>query len=331
MNPDEAIRFLDFVKARHAAYEARQAGRPQPWSSDPVVNSNKFTNVFRVLDYGSQFVFRFLEDDPEPRDLLMRLFLYRHTGRVETWEHLYRDFAGWPTVTDLDDVFESWKQYRGVGVVKVNSKPRIYAERGNKENRHAPGGYQSTEYEKRMFTGAYLVFPQSQERGTDKLWSIVDLTKRLFQNGTVAERFLMPGTQRDKFEVLRSNKGVADFMSMQILTDWGYLSPGPRDLEDGFVVPGPGALKGAKVIAPSWRAERVIEWGWSALRAEADCPSIYLGAEPWTKYRLPSYMDVQNCLCEFSKYVRFSEKPTKGPYVPAHPGPLPDPVLPQHW
>ena len=43
-------------------------------------------------------------------------------------------------------------------------------------------------------------------------------------------------------------------------------------------------------------------------------------------------MDVQNTLCEFSKYVRFQSKPipTKQ-YVPAHPGPQPPPVLPKHW
>ena len=65
------------------------------------------------------------------------------------------------------------------------------------------------------------------------------------------------------------------------------------------------------------------------VRASDECPVL----EPHDGVlRKPSLMDVQNCLCEFSKYVRFLEKPKPAnPYVPAHPGPQPAPLLPGHW
>jgi alpha-glutamyl/putrescinyl thymine pyrophosphorylase clade 1 len=86
---DAALTFLEFVEERHRIWERRQAGSPQPWTDNPILASHKFTNVYRWLDPGSQFVIEELQDlELSPSDNLMRFFLYRHTGRVETWEWL---------------------------------------------------------------------------------------------------------------------------------------------------------------------------------------------------------------------------------------------------
>lgn len=295
IEPDEAMNFLGFVEARHQVWEARQEGLSQPWTTDPIVSTRKFTNVFRVLDYGSQFLLRELVDPPlSPRDQLMRFFLYRHTGRTETWEYLDLTLGGYPLVKDLDDVLEAWKEYRGVPFTRS------------------------------LFTGAYLVFPQSHIKGTDKIESIVRLAQRLFTEGSpddIVPDFMAATTQAARFSALRRNKGVADFMSQQILTDWGYTQ---EFREDDFVVAGPGARKGADILDPRSKAEDVIEWAVQAIRSMPIVPTIGDG-------RMPSYMDAQNCLCEFSKYVRYQGKPaptTK--YEPAHPGPQTI-VLPRHW
>lgn len=305
MDLERAMTYLEFVEERHRVWERRQAGEPGPWTSDPILSHRKFTNVFRVLDYGSQFVLTDLID-PElaPEDQLARLFLYRHTGRVDVWQYAKLMLGRYPIREDLDDVLKIWQSYRQG---KPTSRP--------------------------VFTNAYLVFPQSQIPGTDKLESIIDLTRRLFVSGTVAEVFLLPGTQRDKFEALRTNKGVADFMSMQILTDWGYTPHCGVDQENEFVILGPGARKGALAIAPTWKPERTLEWAVQAVRDSPDCPELpTLQTEHGNVGRLPSYMDVQNTLCEYSKHVRFAQKPTPAkPYQPAHPGKQPDPVLPEHW
>lgn len=292
MSLDAQMDFLDFVAARHQAWAARQAGLPQPWTDDPIVSSRKFTNVFRVLDYGSQFVLTdLIEDGLEPEDQLMRLFLYRHTGRVEVWKYLQAQMGGYPTCEDLDDVLEVFKEYRGEAKIRTRS----------------------------VFTSAYLVFPQSQIPGTDKLDSIIDLTKRLFVTGTrTSHDFFNARNQMERFESLRRNKGVADFMSMQILTDWGY---GTEFREDDFVVAGPGARKGAAALG--LRPEEAVRWAVTSIRSSL--PEVRVAG------RVPSYMDAQNCLCEFSKYVRYQQKPNPSEmYRPAHPGPQTI-VLPKHW
>lgn len=291
--------YLDFVCERHYIWEQRQAGLPQPWTEDPILRGQKFTNVFRVLDPGSQFVFKLQDEDP--LGTLMRLFLYRHTGRVEAWDFVVR--ALWPSMGDVESIGNALMRYRESG--------------------------------EKIFTSAYLVYPQSAERGTDKLASIIDLTQRLIDNGSFTD-FLMADSQVERFACLRRNKGVADFMSMQILTDWGYTKHADGDREDEFVIPGPGAVRGAALLDPTQPAQAVLRSCWQALRLEASCPELPVLVEPdgaVVLNRLPSLMDVQNTLCEYSKYARYRAKgaTTVRDYRPAHPGVQDAPILPAHW
>jgi len=288
--------FLAFVVERHRIWEKRQAGAPPPWTDDPVLATRKFTNVFRVLDPGTQFLLTELADPSLPeRDQLMRLFLYRHTGRIDSWQWVELALGRYPLVGDLDDALEALKDYRG-------------------------------DRARSVFTNAYLVFPQSGTPGTDKLESIVDLAQRLFTPGS--EQDIMPeweraSTQAERFKLLRRNKGVGDFMSMQVLTDWGYLQD--EDREDEFLVPGPGSVKGAKALDPGAKPMDTVRRAVTAVRGVAGSPRL--------GYRVPSLMDIgSNLLCEWSKYVRFrgQEVPPKT-YTPAHPGPQPAPVLPSYY
>lgn len=314
MNPDMAMMYLDFVRNRHAIWESRQAGLPQPWTDDPILASRKFTNTFRLLDVGTQFLLSMLTEDLSPRETLARAFLYRHTGRPEPWEFFELMHGRYPLVDDLPLALETWKQYRGKVTTRLkNVKP--YAERANRA-----GDFQSTTGERPIFTGAYLVFPQSTVPGTDKLESIVALVKRLFTPGApqdVMPNFLSATNQQQRFTALRRNKGVADFMSMQVLTDYGYTT---EDRENEFILAGPGAVKGAALVWPDKPAGYAISW------AREQLGHIRLGD------RAPSLADCQNGFCEVFKYHRWITKPeaTK-PYRPAHPGPQPPPILPRNW
>lgn len=307
--------FLAFVVERHHIWEQRQAGAPQPWTDDPILATRKFTNVFRVLDPGTQYLLTDLFDpDLDPRDTLMRAFLYRHTGRVETWEYLELT-SGLPTVANLEDVRAAWHSYRGASKVTVLGA----------EARNAAGGTKNV-FQRSLFTGAYLVFPQSDTPGTDKLDSIIDLTKRLFTPGSpqdVMPFWLKARTQAERFKLLRQNKGVGDFMAMQVLTDWGYQCG--EDREDEFLVPGPGSIKGAKALAPDKKTMDVVHDIVRQVRALPQCPKV--------GYRKPSLMDIgSNLLCEWSKYTRFRGQalPAKI-YKPSHPGPQAPPVFPIYY
>lgn len=296
MDVDAALSYLLFVEERHRIWERRQAGMPQPWTDDPILATRKFTNVFRVLDPGSQFVLTDLLPDTEPEDFLLRCFLYRHTGNLDAWRYLLVQTGSYPRADeDLDYVLECWRDYR------------------------SSGG--------KVFTGAYLVYPQSAVPGTDKIESIVCLTERLLNTERfpeyITKDFLLAETQAERFNTLRRNKGVADFMSMQVLTDFGYST---EDRENEFIVPGPGCRKGSALLG--MKGEDAIRWAHAAFDGSSDCPRIEVNGNT----RRPSLLDVQNTLCEFSKYARFATKPVhQAPYKPAHPGLQQPPVLPALW
>ena len=312
--------FLAFVVERHRIWERRQQGLPQPWTEDPILATRKFTCVFRVLDPGTQFVLTDLvTPDLSERDRLMRMFLYRHTGRIDTWQWLDIALGGYPVVEQLEQVREAWKDYRG------GHKQHTY-DNGSKLARTNAAQRNFKTFDRPMFTSAYLVFPQSDVKGTDKLDSIVDLAKRLFTPNSPDD--IMPAwfstkSQADRFKVLRAYKGVGDFMAMQVLADWSYFES--TDLEDQFLQPGPGSVKGAKALDPTAPVGVTVSRVIKAVRELPNCPRL--------GYRVPSKMDIgSNLLCEWSKYDRFRRQPvpTKT-YAPAHPGPQAPPVLPSYY
>lgn len=304
LDVDRALDFFEFAVERHRVFDGRQSGTPGPWTDHPVLRVKKFTNVYRVLDYGSQFLLRELLDPELPPDeILMRCWLYRATNLPETWEYVKRMLGRYPLIQDLN-----------AGLVElIESKPII------------EGGT--------IYSGAYMIAGivyggGSQPSGPDKTKRIIEKTQGMFHGHTLVADFLEASTPENQFKVLRSIHGVGDFMAMQVLTDWGYSSQCGIDRENDFVMPGPGALRGAKALAPGWDVPKTLHWAREVLWGMVECPRI---ETPQGALRPPSLMDVQNLCCEFSKLVRYMGKPLPAKtYSPAHPGPQ-QITLPSHW
>lgn len=284
IDPDKALTFIEFVVERHKIWERRQAGSPQPWTNDQTLATRKFTNVFRVLDPGSQFVLTdLLEPDLSDIDLLARLFLYRYTNLPATWLHMRDKLGRYPVAKDMNEKL--------VDIIKAKD--------GN------------------VFSGAYMIIPQPGKSG-DKVTMVVELARRMVTSG-IAKRVLATSNRQDQHAILMELYGVGSFLAQQVLTDWGYCRP--PDLENTFVAPGPGSWKGARELAgEKSNTVEVIYWARDTLLQQDECPRL--------DFHELSLMDVQNCLCEFSKYVK---GPRANVYKPAHPGPQPPPVLPSHW
>ena len=295
--------YRSFVFYRHMIWESRQAGFPQPWAPEAytILNSKKFTNVYRVLDHGSQYVVEMLQEPGlEPRDALARAILYRFTNRPETWDHLKDVYGRWPLADDMNgDLVQALHE--------------------------TPGG--------QIFSGAYIIMPTPGKEG-DKVVGAVALTRRLTARGTseyAVDAVAGATSAARAYEALRGHFGMGDFMSMQILTDWGYYWP--EYDENEFVVAGPGAVRGVAHLFPDGtkhNAADVIRWTRDSWYEDLACPSLAL---PGGGHRAPSLMDIQNTFCEFSKYVRYLKKniASAPPYSPAHPGAQPKPILPHHW
>ena len=281
MSYDDALmeRYRGFVIDRHQVWEKRQAGEEGPWANDPIVASRKFTNCFRVLDYGSQYVVKNLLNG-EPEDVLARCTFYRLTNSPYTWDVLWTGLGGdYPVAEDF-----------------THRPEHLYTILDERRKTGVP-----------VFSGAYIIMPNPGKKGADKVRGVIDVTRAVVEK---APAFFAARSQGERFAMLRSTPGIGRFLAMQILTDWGYAQEVNRENE--FVIAGPGARRGAASLNPDLPAEKVIE----ELTAEWDNdPDVRLNGYPL------GLMNVQNTLCEFSKYVRFMGQGHRAAYVPTHPGP----------
>lgn len=305
INTDVFLTYLDFVVERHKIWERRQAGEPGPWTDDPILATRKFTNDFRVLDHGSQFLLTELLNTAEtPADALARAFLYRMTNRTQVWEMTKRIWGDYPHVDNMNsDLADFWCQWRDWG--------------------------------EQVFSGAYIIMPEPGVKGVDKVRSVVTLAQRYFSDSSplsITVPFYEAGSMAERFKILRSCPGIGPFIAMQVLTDVGYSPFGTDQDENEFVIAGPGCINGAKEIDPGRKAADMIRFCRDAVLELEDYPRLMIPGPSGIALRTLSLMDIQNTLCEFSKYARYMRKsPSVKAYRPAHPGPATAPVLPRHW
>ncbi|KAJ2985758.1 hypothetical protein NUW54_g10044 [Trametes sanguinea] len=95
--------FFTFVSERHRIQQSRLAGKPLPWTSDHILATYPFTNVFRVYDRVSQYVLRNViqKGDQDLREQCFRVMIFRSFNKIETWELLTAHF-GAVTWRDFD-------------------------------------------------------------------------------------------------------------------------------------------------------------------------------------------------------------------------------------
>ena len=81
--------FFTFVNERHAIYVRRSRGDEWPWTEDPILQSYKFTNIFRELDTGTIWC---RENIREPYayhpELFFNIALYRMYNYIPTAKFL---------------------------------------------------------------------------------------------------------------------------------------------------------------------------------------------------------------------------------------------------
>lgn len=288
--------YLGFVSGRHDIWVQRRRGTD--WTTpDPILQTKKFCNVFRVLDYGSQFLLdELLSGGHHPVDptALMRCFLYRYTNRPEPWVWYKEKVGRYPTWEDMKDgtLLRLWQEYdRGGGV---------------------------------FFSSAYTMFSGGENPGVRRFEWAIGLAGQVPSSGPF---YSDSGVQR-RVEILMELPRTGFFMAQQVVTDIGYIDP--EYDENQWVAPGPGSTRGAAHIAPKADFHELVELCQDAIRAVE--PQVHIELPEGRGVRYPSLMDVQNTLCEFDKYVRWRAKPIPAkPYQPKHPGTVPEPVLPLHW
>lgn len=262
-----------FAARRQQMYEARLAGAPWPWTSDPVLQRHRFTNCFRAADRVSQFVIGEVayRGSQEPDDVVFRILLFKLFNRIDTWRLLVAA-VGEPSSASFD--------LRRYGQVLDDAFARG----------------------ERLYSAAYVMPSPSVFGATRKHVNHLRLLAHMMNDGVVA-RLGRAESMRQAFEILRGYPGLGDFLAFQLLVDINYSAVLNFDEMD-YVVAGPGARDGIrKCFGPASRGlEREIIEYMAASQGE-HFERLGLGFSGLFGRPL-QLIDCQNLFCEVDKYAR---------------------------
>lgn len=257
--------FLRFVTERHSIYLRRLNGQSAPWTDDKILNTYKFCNVYRELDRTTQWI-------------------------AEHWRNPFKNEP------DL---------WFSMVVARFVNHPPTLAELA------LPGRWNKAQFLKTMrrrkaaghkqYGGAYII-----ATGGTTLEKAVYLAEHVFDPMWDKRESIRPtrtDTLQSFFTKLESCTGMGSFMTAQVIADLKYVRP----LEDAtdwwtFASSGPGSRRGMAYLLgldpnTHWREH---EW------REALISLVAVVRHELKNEGMPRMhaQDVQNCLCEFSKYWR---------------------------
>lgn len=255
---------VDFIAERHAIYEAKEEGKPKPWTEDQILQSYRFCNVYRELDTVTKWIadeWRIPNcNDPD-------LWFAMAVARWVNWPDTLNEI-GYPVPWDPDHFVE-----------------RIYSrrDRGLK-----------------IWTGAYMIGTQGNAKdkplfiAENVLGPLWDRREELRpKRGMTLEEFARP---------IINTKNQGTFMVGQIVADIKYAGHllGAEDWWT-WAVSGPGSRRGLNRVLGR---ELKKGWNDKDFKKEIGVlrDAVNDNLPPWMQEL--HAQDLQNCLCEFDKYER---------------------------
>jgi hypothetical protein len=314
--------YWNFIQERPRIYLARLAGKPAPWTEDPILGRYKFTNTFRVLDRESQTCVKIANSSNRSAEkAFFRVVLFKIFNLTSTWELLCGELGEEPLLS--------------------NWNPNHYAEilttarnRGQK-----------------IFSSAYMLWADQRKgsiRGPGsktRMW-LNTLDQMLRDN--VPGSIVSANTYEHAVKVLSGYDGIDDFTAQQYATDFSYTPWFRPEDADAFILPGPGSIDGiAKCFNHRYSVRECADIIRLIRDSAHELSMQVTGCPPPTLPGIDRPMDLidfQSGFCEVDKYSRVAhahlnhlakQRRTKiktAYRVPAGTlKPLPAPVYPLHW
>lgn len=258
-------KFIAFIKERHRIYTRRAAGKSGPWTKDKILAEYRFCNVYRELDRVTMWITEhWREPFSEHEDLWFAMVVARLVNHPDTLEHL-----ALPGRWNKPQFVRTMHGRREAGE-KTFGSAYIVSTNGIAQDKTV-----------------YLA-----ESVLDPMW---DRRKLLRPKDT--------DSLRAYHNRLLDEQGMGNFMAAQVIADLKYTMP-LRDAKDWwtFASSGPGSRRGMAYLMNfdprmHWKEN---EWK-EALDELAELVRPHLREEGMPRMH---NQDLQNCLCEFSKYRR---------------------------
>ena len=266
--------FVHYLSERHLIYERKEAGLPQPWTSDPILSKFKFTNVLRSRDHTTRWLVKnwyVPNRHQSPEVQALNCAIARYFGRVEFLEAL-----GYQT---------SWEPQKIVELAKERFRKKLP-----------------------VFTGAYIITNQGMTDPKEEVVVNCFLSPYRYQLTRLTEIAQRTQSWQAVAEGMAGMPGMGPFMTKEILLDW-QLTPLLENAHDKltWTPAGPGAIRGLNRLHG-----RAINAGMTQAKALSEMKELLakLAQEDLLPLTFPrvgvdfGVTDVQFCLCELDKYLR---------------------------
>lgn len=264
--------YWKFASERQAVFWQRVKGIEQPWTLDPIIRENRFTNPYRASDRVSQFLIKnvIYEADQSSSEVIFRILLFKLFNRIDTWTAL--EFAlGAPR----------WSSY-------------CFDEYAQILNSRMLSGL-------RVYSSAYIM-PSPPFGEPRKHLNHLRLVEHMMNSGVV-NQIESSESLEQMFGILKSYPSLGDFLAFQMAIDINY-SEVVNHSEMEFVVAGPGAKNGIKkcfIDKDGFSELDIIR----AVARHAKREFRVRGLEFTTIGNRPlQLIDCQNLFCEVDKYAR---------------------------
>ena len=262
-----------FAVERQEIFYRRLAGDPAPWTTDDILRSHRFTNVYRASDRVSQYLIRevLYRGDCAPRETVFRALLFKLFNKIETWELLVQSL--------------------GAAAAKAGDLPRL--DRVLTDARNAGTA---------IYSSAYIMPSASVFGSRAKHSNHLSLIAAMLADH-LPEKLAHATSLSHVFVMLREYPSIGDFLAYQLAIDLNYselLAFSERD----FVVPGPGAEEGIRKCFANWHSldfAAVIHWVTDTQEEQLAERGLKFRSL-WGRPLQP--IDCQNLFCEVAKYSR---------------------------
>jgi alpha-glutamyl/putrescinyl thymine pyrophosphorylase clade 1 len=270
------VPLLKFMEARHKVHLARAAGKPKPWTKDPILQSYRFCNVYRELDTVTTWIREHIREPyADHPNLWFMLAMARQINWPETLQELMTEGA-WPAHN------YDWKLAWAVMT-----------------ERQARG--------EKLYTGAYMLMsrPEPGDPKDKGFFTMRRILQPLWERCALMHQALSERTLQAAHAMLVREHGWGSFLAAQVVCDMKYT----KDLENArdwvtWAASGPGSLRGLNVVmghepGAAWKESEWLET-LQELRDKVNAS--------WTLGPRFHAQDLQNCLCEYYKYTRGSSR-----------------------
>ncbi|WP_400194253.1 nucleotide kinase domain-containing protein [Hymenobacter sp. B81] len=267
-----------FAAKRQDVFLKRLEKPTGPWTSDPVLNSYRFTNVFRALDRVTQYLIGIQAEQQDSRNVLFNTLLFKLFNKIETYRYLERALG--PLRAEEFDL----ARYDELLTYRMAAGHTIYS-------------------------GAYIMPSAGRVYGHKlKHTNHLALLAQMLAD-RLEERVQACQTLKEVYDLLIAYPSLGKFLAFQYAIDLNYSSLTDFSEMD-FVVAGPGAINGIHKCFSSlgdYSYEEVIRL--MTEEQEAECARLGLTA-PSLYGRPLQLIDCQNLFCEVDKYLRVTHPET---------------------